>query len=70
MRVSEADLMFPRYPFYRPIESKWTERLKSLGEQIAVAIERSLQGAFNQEGSLIPIKISVDRLQRDRSQPR
>ena len=69
-RVSEADLMFPGYPFHRRIESKWTERLKSLGERIAVAIERSLQGAFNQEGSLIPVKISVDRRRRDRSQSR
>jgi hypothetical protein len=69
-RVSEADLMIPGYPFHRRIESKWTERLKSLGERIAVAIERSLQGAFNQEGSLIPVKISVDRRRRDRSQSR
>lgn len=62
--------MFPRYPIHRRIKSKWTERLKSLGERIAVALERSLQRAFNHKGSLIPVKISVDRLQRDRSQPR
>ena len=62
--------MIPGYPFHRRVESKWTERLKSLGKQIAVAIECSLQRAFNQEGSLIPIKISVDRRRRDRSQPR
>jgi hypothetical protein len=61
--------MFPKYPFHRRIESKWTERLKSLGERIAVAIERSLQGAFGQEGSLvsIPVRIPVDR-RRDRPQ--
>jgi len=62
--------MLPRFPSHHRIESKWTERLKSLGERIAVAIERSLQGAFNQEGSLIPVKISVDRRRRDRSQSR
>jgi hypothetical protein len=68
MRVSEADLMFPKYPFHRRIESKWTERLKSLGERVAVAIERSLQRA--QEGSLVPIlvRIPVDRRRSDRSQ--
>jgi hypothetical protein len=64
--------MFPRHPFQRRIESKWTERLKSLGERIAVAIERSLQRAFNQEGSLVPIpvRIAVDRRRSDRSQTR
>jgi hypothetical protein len=62
--------MFPRYSSHRRIESKWTERLKSLGERIAVAIERSLQRAFGQEGSLAPIRIPVDRRRSDRSQPR
>jgi hypothetical protein len=64
--------MFPRDPFHRRIESKWTERLKSLGERIAAAIERSLQRAFNHEGSLVPIpvRIPVDRRRSDRTQPR
>ena len=64
--------MFPRYPFHRRIESKWTERLKSLGERIAIAIERSLQRALNQKELLVPVpvKIPVDRRRRDRSQPR
>ena len=61
--------MFPRYPFH---ESKWIERLKSLGERIAVAIERSLQRAFNQKELLIPIpvRIRVDRRRSHRSEPR
>jgi hypothetical protein len=64
--------MFPKYPFHRRIESNWTERLKSLGERIASAIERSLQGAFNQKGLLVltPVRIPVDRRRRDRSQLR
>ena len=61
--------MFPRD---RRIETKWTERPKSLGERIAAAIERSLQRAFNQEGPLVPIpvRIPVDRRRSDRTQPR
>jgi hypothetical protein len=71
-RGSEADLMFPKYPLHRSIESKLTKRLKSLGERIAAAIERSLQRAFGQGESLvsIPVRIPVDRRRRDRSQPR
>jgi hypothetical protein len=64
--------MFPGYSFHRRTESKWTERLQSLGERIAIAIERSLQRALNQKELLVPVpvKISVDQRRRDRSQPR
>jgi hypothetical protein len=64
--------MSPRDPLHRRIESKWTERLKSLGERIAAAIERSLPRAFDQQELLVPIpvRIPVDRQLSDRSQPR
>ena len=64
--------MFPSYPFHRRIETKWTERLQSLGERIAGAIERGLQRAFNQKGSLVPIpvRIPVDPRRSNRFQPR
>lgn len=71
-RVSEVDLMSDRYPlsFHRRIERQWAEWMKSLGlfgGQLLVATERTLQRAFNDDGSPIPVPVRtvVDRRRRE-----
>jgi hypothetical protein len=67
--------MSGKYPlsFLRRIERQWAERIKSLRQihcQIVVATERTLQSAFNHEGSLIPVRTVVDRRRLDRCRSR
>ena len=76
-RVSEADPMSAVYPLsvHRRIERQWAERIKSarqLHGQIVVATERMLQRAFDNNGSLIPVRIRtvVDRRRLGRPRPR
>jgi len=53
-------------------EWQWAERFKGLIGQIVAATGRTLQRAFDNEGSLIPIpvRVAVDRRRLDRSPPR
>ena len=67
-RVSEVDLMSAIYPLsvHRRIEQQWAERIKSLRQihgHVFVATERTLQHVFNNDGSLIPVRVRavVDR---------
>jgi hypothetical protein len=61
--------------FHRRTERQWTERIKSPRQiygQIIVAIERTLQRVFNNDGSLIPIPVRTvaNRRRLDRCRPR
>ncbi len=63
------------FGFRRSIERQWAERIKSLRQlcgQIVVATERTLQHAFNNEGSLIPVPVRtvVDRRRLDQCRSR
>jgi hypothetical protein len=62
------------YPLsvHRRIERQWAERAKSpkqIHGQIVVATERTLQRVFNNDGSLIPVRVGtvVDRRRLDHS---
>jgi hypothetical protein len=64
------------YPLsiHRRIERQWVEGINSLRRipgQIVVATERTLQRAFHNNGSLIPVPVRaiVDRRQLDQSRP-
>jgi len=73
-RISEVDLMSAKYPLsvHRRIEQQWAERFKSLSGRIVVATGRTLQRAFNNEGSLLPVPVRtvVSRQRIDQSQTR
>jgi hypothetical protein len=65
------------YPlsFHRRIERQWAERIKSLRRvhgQIVAAAELTLQRAFNNDGSLIPLPVRtvVDQRRRDQCRSR
>lgn len=67
--------MSGKYPlsFLRRIERQWAEPTKSLGQildQIVVAAERTLQGVFNGQDSLIPIRVRADRRRPDQCRSR
>ena len=54
--------MSGRFPegFLRGIERRWAGSMKSLEQirdQIVAAAERTLPGAFNNKGSLVPIPV-------------
>jgi len=68
--------MNPKYSsgFQRRIERRFVERIKSLGQihgQILVAAKRTLQRAFNDGDSLIPVRARTVAYRRrfDRSRP-
>jgi hypothetical protein len=76
-RVSEVDLMGAKYSssVHRRIQRQWAERIKSLRQirgQIVVAAGRTLQRAFSNEGSLIPVPVGtvVARGRLDQRRPR
>jgi hypothetical protein len=61
--------------FHRRTERQLAERMKAPRQiygQIIVAIERTLQRVFNNDGSLIPIPVKTvaDRRRVDRCRPR
>jgi hypothetical protein len=65
------------YPLsvHRRIEQQWAERINSLRQihgQIVVGTERTLQRAFNNDDSMIPVpvRVIVERRQLDQFRPR
>jgi hypothetical protein len=66
--------MSAKYPLsvHRRVEWQWAERFKSSRGRIVGATERTLQRLFNNEGSLIPVRVTtvVGRRRIDQSQPR
>jgi hypothetical protein len=62
------------YPLsiHRRIERQWAERINSLRQihsHIVVGTARTLQRAFNNDDSAIPVPAIADRRQPDRSRP-
>jgi hypothetical protein len=64
--VSEVDLMSAIYfqSVHRRLGRQWTERINSLSGQIAETIARALQGAFGNDGSLVPIPVRTAVVRR------
>jgi hypothetical protein len=67
--------MSAKYPLSIHRERRWVERIKSLKQirgLVVAATERTLQRAFSNDGSLIPVPVRTvaDRRQLDRRRPR
>ena len=74
-RVSEVDLMSAIYPLsvHRRIEQQWNERINSMRQiRGQIVVGRTLQRAFNNDCSLIPVPVraAVQRQRLDQSRPR
>jgi hypothetical protein len=67
--VSEVDLMSAIYlqSAHRRLGRQWTERinsLKQIGGRIVETTARALQGAFGNDGSLVPIPVRTAVVRR------